>query len=443
MEPTGSEGDGRRSANQRGSTPRERSSVWLLPVLIAVLACSPRSAPLAPSPAKPESALVPLHFVVATPTVLPPDRSLHLAGNVAALGAWRPDAVKLARGEDGKWRVDVAVERDAPLEFKFTLGSWIEVEMAANGADIANRRHLAHDEATLELVVARFAVASATTPATLPTPPASTVLDPARLRHHAGFGPKSGLPARPIHVWLPLEYARDTTARFPVLYLHDGQNCFDAATAFAGREWQVDETCDRLVAAGVIPPRIVVAIENSAERIGEYSPTAVARHPGSGRAAAHARLLLDEVKPFVDATYRTRPERAATAVGGSSLGGLVSLWLVHEHPETFAAAAALSPALGWDERWIHRCFTEQPPEPLARIWLDMGTREWGDATPEQARRTDEWLADLAAFAEVLASNGLAAGVGFAARTFEGAIHDESAWAARFEDVLRFLFAAPP
>lgn len=429
---------------------RTAAAAALVLLLVAAVTCSPRSDPPSPPPsatpplatppsetpaADPGRELVTLRFVVQAPAALPADRSLHLAGNVAELGTWQPDGVKLAHGEDGKWHGDVTVERGAALEFKFTLGSWGEVEKDARGADVANRRHLAHDDATIELAVARFAVA--------PTQPASTVVDPTRLHHHAGFGPKSALPARPIHVWLPLEYAHHTAARFPVLYLHDGQNCFDAATSFAGREWQVDETCDRLVAAGVIAPRIVVAIENSGGRIGEYSPSAVAQHPGSGRAALHAAMLLDEVKPFIDATYRTRPEREATAVGGSSLGGLVSLWLVHEHPESFAAAAALSPALGWDERWLGRRWTERPPDPTPRVWLDMGTREWGDATPEQARRSAEWLAELGAFASALESTGLVRSDDFEARAYEGAIHDESAWAARFEDVLRFLFEGPP
>jgi len=173
------------------------------------------------------------------------------------------------------------------------------------------------------------------------------VVDPARLHHHPGFGPKSGLPARPLHVWLPREYSGDPAARFPVLYLHDGQNCFDAATAFAGREWEVDETCDRLVAAGVIAPRIVVAIENSSGRMGEYSPSAVPHHPGSGRAAA------------------------------------------------------------------------------------------------QARRSEALVAELECFAAVLAASGSVRGDDFAAVTVAGAVHDESAGAARLEDVLRFLFARQP
>jgi predicted alpha/beta superfamily hydrolase len=382
-----------------------------------------------------------LRFVVAAPADLPADRSLHVAGNVVELGTWRPDAVRLARGSDGRWRGEVAIERGARLEFKVTLGSWEEVERNASGGDVSNRIHVAQEDATLEFSVARFARAaspSGTGPSTGPTVP-----DAARLHRHAGFGPVSGLAPRSILVWVPVEYGRDATTRFPVLYLHDGQNCFDAATSFAGVEWRVDETCDRLVAAGAIAPRIVVAIENSFDRIGEYSPTVVARHPGSGRAAAHARMLLEEVKPFVDATYRTRPEREATAVGGSSLGGLVSIWLALEHPESFAAAAALSPALGWDDRWIGRQWASRPPEPAPRLWLDMGTSEWGTATEESSRRSAEWLEDFDAFTRELAAIGLRRGIDFGARAYEGAPHGESAWAARFEDVLRFLFGEPP
>ena len=130
---------------------------------------------------------------------------------------------------------------------------------------------------------------------------------------------------RRVWVYLPPGYRREPERRYPVLYLQDGQNVFDGATAFiAGREWEVDEAAQRLIDEGRVEPLIVVAIDNAgARRLLEYTPTRDARVGGG--IGTYARMLLGELKPWVDARYRTRPERETTGIGGSSLGGLAAL----------------------------------------------------------------------------------------------------------------------
>jgi predicted alpha/beta superfamily hydrolase len=129
---------------------------------------------------------------------------------------------------------------------------------------------------------------------------------------------------RDVLVYLPPGYRRARTRRFPVLYLHDGQNVFDAATAFGGNEWQVDETAQRLVTQKLIDPVIIVAVANTGEaRIHEYTPTR-GRLPGGRRKRSKGLLrqygsfLINELKPFIDARYRTLSAPEYTGLGGSS-----------------------------------------------------------------------------------------------------------------------------
>jgi len=145
-----------------------------------------------------------------------------------------------------------------------------------------------------------------------------------------------GLRNRDIVVWLPPGYEDDTDQHYPVLYMHDGQNIFDPATSYAGVDWAIDESVDRLIRSGTIEPMIVVGIYNSEDRTPEYSP--------GEKGTAYMNFVIHTAKPLIDSTYRTRPERQHTLVGGSSSGGTISFMLAWEHPEVFAGAICMSPA---------------------------------------------------------------------------------------------------
>lgn len=235
--------------------------------------------------------------------------------------------------------------------------------------------------------------------------------------------------ARGLQVWLPPGYERDTQRRYPVLYLQDGQNVFDAAAA--GSEWQADETAQRLVVSGQVRPFIIVAISSNAQRVLDYTPSAMVRDGQSqgGGANAYARYLIEELKPFIDQRYRTLPDAGHTAVGGSSLGGLFSLWLALHHGEHFGAALVVSPSLWWDQEWALRDAARVAlpvGQPRPQLWIDMGTAE-GETAIAQLRR--------------LRSHLFGRGWTHASLNYleaPGAGHDESAWAARMEPMLRFL-----
>jgi predicted alpha/beta superfamily hydrolase len=257
------------------------------------------------------------------------------------------------------------------------------------------------------------------------------------IQQHRAFPSKILKNRRDILVYLPPDYRRFSTRRYPVLYLHDGQNVFDAATAFAGVEWGVDDTAQQLIRKKLIEPLIIVAIANTGEdRIHEYAPTPAPIDPpkrkrSKGLLRSYGRFLIEEVKPFIDRKYRTRREAEFTGLGGSSLGGLATLALGLWFPNYFTRLAVLSPSVWWDDCAIYDIvdeIDETARSPL-KIWLDTGTHEpgWERAANLRDRLIEKgWrLHDDLHYLEV-----------------EGAGHSEGAWAARIDPVLRFLFPPP-
>ena len=237
-------------------------------------------------------------------------------------------------------------------------------------------------------------------------------------------------------VYLPPGYRRFSLRRYPVLYLHDGQNVFDAATSFAGVEWGVDETAQRLIHRKLIEPLIIVAVANiGEERVHEYAPTPAVIEPkdhprkhSRGLARIYGRFLIEELKPFIDRKYRTKPEAEFTGLGGSSFGGLATLAIGIFYSEVFTRLIVMSPSIWWDDYAIFRLVGILGEKPTLKIWLDTGTAEPGW---ELARELCKYLVD----------KGWHPGFVLAYLEVKGADHREAAWAARVEPALRFLFPA--
>lgn len=232
-------------------------------------------------------------------------------------------------------------------------------------------------------------------------------------------------------VFLPPGYSDAADRQYPVLYLQDGQNVFDAATAFGGHEWHVDETAQDMIAKGLVEPMIIVGIYNTGQhRIAEYTPSVDRKQNAGGEGELYARFIVEEVKPLIDSTYRTRQGRSDTALAGSSLGGLISLYLGLRYPHVFGKLAVMSPSIWWDRRMILRHVRALKQPTGQRIWLDIGELE-GSRTLTNTRD----LRDL------LVERGWREGEDLVYVEVPGSRHDEDAWAARFGAVLGFLFPA--
>jgi len=261
------------------------------------------------------------------------------------------------------------------------------------------------------------------------------------IRFH-GAVPSRHVAARNVEVWLPPGYERGT-ARYPVLYMHDGQNVFAPATSYFGVDWAVDETMTRLIAERRVRPAIVVAVWNTPARSAEYMPRraldllpdSVRRDPraraqlDSVRSDGYLRFLVEELKPFVDRTYRTRPGPADTFVMGSSMGGLISAYALTEYPQVFGGAGCVSTHWPAGEGVVVDHLRRALPAPAThRIYFDHGTATLDSLYAPFQRRADA----------VMRAAGYTEGRNWVTRVFAGAEHSERAWRVRVEEPLVFL-----
>lgn len=234
-------------------------------------------------------------------------------------------------------------------------------------------------------------------------------------------------------VYLPPGYNASSGASYPVLYMHDGQNLFDSATAFGGNEWGLDETAERMIEAGEIQPLIIAGIYNTGfERMAEYTHVKDRRGRG-GHARAYGNFIVRELKPFIDREYRTLSDAPNTGMGGSSLGGLVSLYFGLKHPDVFSKLMIMSPSVWWSNRAILKEVSRLKHKLPQKIWLDIGTSE--DHNSELPVR------NVMALRDALVEKGWRLGEDLAFLADEGAGHNEHAWGFRAQGALRFLF--PP
>jgi len=236
-----------------------------------------------------------------------------------------------------------------------------------------------------------------------------------------------------VIVYLPPGYNSAEERRYPVLYLHDGQNLFDAATAFAGNEWGLDELAEELIETGQIEPLIIVGVYNSGlKRMAEYTHIQDRRGRG-GRARVYGKLIVENLKPFIDTEYRTLPDAANSGLGGSSLGGLVTLYIGLHYPQVFGKLIVMSPSVWWANRAILREVRKLHNKSHQKIWLDIGTCE--GQNPETCVKNVKDLRDA------LVVKGWHDGHDLRFVEDQGAGHNERAWGFRMRDALTFLFPA--
>lgn len=234
---------------------------------------------------------------------------------------------------------------------------------------------------------------------------------------------------RGVWLYLPPSYDEnpDPGNRFPVLYMHDGQNLFDPAWAFLGRTWKVPETLDAGIEALdpslALPEVIVVGAENTPDRIYEYTPTKGTNPKYNGGGGdLYLDFLVSDLKPVVDREYRTLADADHTLLAGSSLGGLISAWAGTKKAKVFGRLGIFSPSTWWDDRMIIAAVKTSPERPL-RVYVDSGDDDW-----ENTRDLAQTYRDL----------GYRDGIELAYVYERGADHNEEAWARRLPGALRFL-----
>jgi len=266
---------------------------------------------------------------------------------------------------------------------------------------------------------------------------------------------------RRVVVWLPSTY-RPGGPRHAVLYMHDGQNLFDRKTAGYGMEWEIDETLDRLIREKKVRPTIVVGIWNTPKRLREYVPSKAFAHlppkymeqvrglyGGDPLSDGYLKFIVEELKPTIDKRFRVKTDRANTAIMGSSMGALISLYAIDEYPQVFGSAGMVSthwplllPADGGkaisDEEYaavsgaFERYLVPALPDPRShRLYFDHGTETLDAVYARYQKRVDA----------VVAKRGYRLGANWNSRNFPGQAHNEKSWASRVEIPLRFLL--PP
>jgi predicted alpha/beta superfamily hydrolase len=252
------------------------------------------------------------------------------------------------------------------------------------------------------------------------------------IKIHEGFESRF-LPAnRNLIVYLPPDYENNKSRRYPVVYLQDGQNMFDAATSFLpGREWHVDEEAQTLINQHAIDPLIIVGISSSGlSRVNDFTPPIAAGPKPPGHADLYGRMLVEEIKPFIDTRYRTLTARDQTALAGTSLGGLATLYLGLKYKDVFGKLAIISPAAFWDDEIIVRYVRSLPRKTNQRIYLTIGTAELPD-----------FLNSTRNLRRAIISKGWKEGSDFGYLEVEGAQHTPREHAVRIDHTLRFLSPA--
>ncbi len=400
---------------------------------LALLAVALLHSGCGPAPEAPPAATAGADRQISITVLVPADApAVYLTGNLPALGPWAADALQM-HGSGPERTVTIGVPEGHAFEYKFTLGSWDREGLGPSGTVMPNFTLTAdRDRAVVHQIVdfkkdPREYIADW---------PGSGVLG--RLVYWTDVESAHLDEPRHVSIWLPPGYDADPSRRYRVLYMSDGQNLFDPRIANTGIDWGVDEAMVRGAEAGLFEPAIVVGVWNSSKRLSEYSPW--------DGASAYARFQIEELMPRIDAEFRTLTGPRNTFAMGSSMGGLLSFYLVTAHPEHFGACGCVSTHFPLSEAVLASIDGGDPgaadPTPHvlkdiaagakvpsdARLFFDYGTEGLDAQYGPTHRAVGDWLA----------AQGLVEGKDFVIREYPGADHNEASWRARLVDALAFM-----
>ncbi|MBI3195247.1 MAG: histidine kinase [Ignavibacteriae bacterium] len=346
---------------------------------------------------------------VITPPSTPQDAQLYIVGNNATIGDWDPGKVEMKRVNDSLWTHELTYPKGFFLELKITRGSWNNQAIYTQGEISPNIQATLDNDTTMTLRPAIWSDES--------SEPGGSITG--TVKYHRKLKGEGLEYERDVIVWLPPSYETDTTKRYPVLYMHDGQNIVDPKTSFIGYDWHVDEVAESLIKFNKMKEINVVGINNSPDRSPEYSQTK--------KGEAYQKFIVQILKPMIDNEYRTLTDRANTGVMGSSMGGLASFLLVWNYPEVFSMAGCLSPA--FPEETIAEAEQFNGPEKNIRLYIDNG----GVGLEKELQIGCDLMLP------VLRKKGFVDGKNLEWFLDKKAEHNERAWAARLWRPLMFMF----
>jgi predicted alpha/beta superfamily hydrolase len=350
-------------------------------------------------------------IIISLPENTPPGDEIFIAGS---FNQWNPGNPDFILQSNNNGQPEIVLEGSGTIQFKFTRGSWETVEGGENGGYIPDRNFTFGSADMLEIIILSWEDLG---------PGGSTAAENVIVMDDNFYMPQLNRYRR-IWLYLPPDY--ETSGKdYPVLYMHDGQNLFDLYTSFAG-EWEVDETLNALFGEGKEVP-IVVGIDNGgAHRLDEYSPWVNAQY-GGGEGDLYAQFIIETLKPYVDENYRTRPERAYTGVMGSSLGALISHYMVIKYQEVFGIAGVFSPSF-WFSDSCYSIVSEMGSQHPVRYYLMGGTNESGGLTGQMEEMMQTLLE--AGFDESQLQM----------KIVQGGQHNEQLWRTQFGEAYEWMFA---
>ncbi|NQV53754.1 MAG: histidine kinase [Flavobacteriales bacterium] len=345
-----------------------------------------------------------------------PIDQVYITGSIEELGFWNPSTTRMNRLNDSTFQYVLQSAPTEAFEYKFTLGTWEQEALDKRGMKYPNFRFSTD---VLSVTDSVFGWSS-----TLPDSPSFVGGVTGEVVYHKDLMAPGLLP-RDVLIWLPAGYHEDSERRYPVLYMHDGQNLFDPATSYTGVDWQIDESLTAWIAEGIIEPMIVVGIHNTPERSMEYID-----EKGS---EMYQDFVIHGIKALVDSLYQTSNAAAQTFTGGSSAGATLAFMLAWQHPDVFGGALCFSPAFN-DPDSINPTFNYlddirlTPSAPTARFYLYNGG----------VGLEDRLQAGIDAAVDLLEQKGMTPQQDFILHRDKDAEHNEAAWSQDFGFGLMWL-----
>ncbi len=354
-------------------------------------------------------------IVYKIPEYSPKDIRIFIAGS---FNSWNPRDPKymLKRNTDGSFSTTIKRQKGS-IEFKFTCGSWETVERDRNGLPVANR--------SFHFGIAKGAYYEIESWSEKNVPVEHTAGKNVSILNDNFYIPQLNRYRR-IWLYLPPDYAT-SDKKYPVLYMHDGQNLFDKNTSFTGEEWGIDKTLDSFAEYKDVVP-IVVGIDNGgAERINELSPWENKKN-GGGDGDKYAQFVVETLKPYIDKKYRTLVDRENTMLMGSSLGGLISLYMGVKYQNVFGKIGVFSPAF-WYVPVCYQYAGQTPTKYPTKIYFLGGGKESDSINV---------VADAKKMYEVLLKNGYNK-ENLKVKEVPDGIHSEWFWKQEFPNAMEWLY----